>query len=151
MLVKGIGLAFEVDVWSYIVYITIIIYYTYTYAYIILLLYIIIHMHIHILYSSNHSLNSDLGSLLPLSSQFSFLFSFPLFSHTLLPINILFSHSPSPPLLTISFIQYVSVFILGYLYLILYSSLFLPILSQSSNPHDSSLTPHVLSEWMVEV
>jgi len=35
VLVKGIGLAFEVDVWSYIVYITIIIYYTYTYAYII--------------------------------------------------------------------------------------------------------------------
>ena len=125
-----------VDVRWYILYILYyyILYYTYYYYYIlyivhILLLYIIYYTLLFLLFFFPSSPSSSPLSL-PNPTLLFFLLFFP-------PI---FSSSPPPNLPSTSFKVYVSVFIVGYLYLLI------PCLSFTG-----ILTPHVLSEWMVEV
>ena len=115
----------------YILYIIILYYYTYTYTYTIMS---------YILYIYYTLPSSDLSSFSLLFP--SLLFLFPL------PFPILSSHSqssssPSLPLLfhlilfqSLSFPEYLSAFGYPYLYTL---------------PSQNNLTPHVLSEWMVEV
>ena len=138
-------------------YIILLLYYYILYYYILYIIHIILYIYLFIFYSSLSSSSLFLSLPFPLSTSLPFLFppQYSSFHSSPQPSTSQSSdlYSPSPPFPSIPILLFLpnppfppsfKVYVSGLTYGYLYSLQIFPI----SNPN---LTPHVLSEWMVEV